>query len=76
MFDAILGMDILSKYHAVIDCYKKKVEFQIPDGDKIMFKGERGSEHYSIVSVLTARRMIKKGCETFLAYIIDTEKEG
>ena len=43
---------------------------------KIMFKGERGSEHYSIVSALTARRMMRKGCEAFLAYVIDNEKEG
>ena len=27
MFDVILGMDALTKYQAMIDCYKKKVEF-------------------------------------------------
>ena len=76
MFDVILGMDFLTKYQALIDCYKKKVEFQMPVGGKIVFRGERGSEHYSMVSALTARRMMRKGCEAFLAYVIDTEKEG
>ena len=71
MFDVILGMDVLTKYQALIDCYKKKVEFQMSTGDKIVFRGERGSEHYSMVSALTARKMIRKGCE----YVIDTEKE-
>ena len=72
----ILGMDFLTKYQALIDCYKKKVELQMPTGGKIVFRGERGSEHYSMVSVITARRMMRKGCEAFLAYVIDTEKEG
>ena len=26
-FDIILGMDFLSKYHANVDCFKKKVRF-------------------------------------------------
>ena len=55
MFDMILGMDFLTKYQALIDCYKKKVEFQIPASGKIVFRGERGSEHYSMVSAITAR---------------------
>ena len=76
MFDVILGMDVLTKYQAMIDFYKKKVEFQMPTDDKIIFRGERGSKHYSMVSALTARRMMRKGCEAFLAYVIDTEKEG
>ena len=48
MFNVILGMDVLTKYQAMIDCYKKKVEFHIPTGDKIIFRGKRGSEHYSM----------------------------
>ena len=76
MFDVILGMDVLTKYQAPIDYYKKKVEFQIPTGEEIVFRGERGSEHYSMVLALIARRMMRKGCEAFLAYVIDTKKEG
>ena len=76
MFDVILGMDVLTKYQAMSDCYKKKVEFQMPAGGKIVSRGEMGSEHYSMVSALTARRMMRKGCEAFLAYVIDTEKQG
>ena len=45
-------------------------------GSKIVFRGERGSEHYSMVSALTTRRMMRKGCEAFLAYVINIEKEG
>ena len=76
MFDVILSMDVLTKYQALIDCYKKKVEFQMPTGDKIVFRSERSSEYYSMVSALIARRMMRKGYEAFLAYVIDTKKEG
>ena len=76
MFDMILGMDFLTKYQALIDCYKKKVEFQMHASGKIVFRGKRGSKHYSMMSTITARRMMRKGCEAFLAYVIDTEKEG
>ena len=31
-FDIILGMDWLSKYKALIDCYAKTVTFQMPKG--------------------------------------------
>ena len=76
MFNIILGMDVLTKYQTIVNYYKKKVEFQMPDGGKVVFRGERSSEHYSMVSAITARRMMRKGCEAFLAYVIDTEKEG
>ena len=39
----------------------------MPNGGKVVFRGKKSSEHYSIISVLTARRMIKKRCEAFLA---------
>ena len=38
MFDVILGMDVLTKYQAMIDYYKKKVEFHMPTGDKNIFR--------------------------------------
>ncbi|XP_050238154.1 uncharacterized protein LOC126687641 [Mercurialis annua] len=76
MFDVILGMEVLSKYKPVVDYYRKRVLFQLPVHGEVVFKGEKSSEHYGMVSSLTARRMLKKGCEAYLAYVIDTEKEG
>ena len=43
MFDVILGMDVLTKYQALVHCYKKKVQFQMPTSDKIIFRGKRSS---------------------------------
>jgi len=37
-FDIILGMDWLSKYKALIDCYTKIVTFQIPEDRRMVFE--------------------------------------
>ena len=39
-FDIILGMDWLSRVHAVIDCQKKSVIFRIPNQPEFEFPGE------------------------------------
>jgi len=39
-FDIILGMDWLSRVHAVIDCQKKSVIFWIPNQPEFEFPGE------------------------------------
>jgi hypothetical protein len=36
-FDIILGMNWLSKYKALIDCYAKTVTFQTPESERIIF---------------------------------------
>jgi len=37
-FDIILGMDWLSKYKALIDCYAKTVTFQTLEGERMIFE--------------------------------------
>ena len=76
MFDVILSMDVLTKYQVMIDCYKKKVEFQMPTSDKIVFRGERGSDHYSIVLALTTKRMMRKGCNSSWHMSLTLKKRG
>ena len=39
VYDIVLGMDWLSAYHAMIDCYKKRVTVHPPDEPTIMFCG-------------------------------------
>ena len=39
VYDVVLGMDWLSAYHAMVDCYKKRVTVRPPDGPAIMFCG-------------------------------------
>ena len=39
------------------------------------FIGERSSHLSNVISAATARTMVWKGCEAYLAYVIDTKKE-
>jgi hypothetical protein len=75
-FDVILGMDWLSMNKAQMDCFAKTVTFHGTDGRKIVFRGERNVIPNCIVSAMTARKMIKKGCEAYLALVMETKKEG
>ena len=69
-FDVILGMDWLSMNKA------QMVTFHGTDGRKIVFRGERNVIPNCIVSAMTARKMIKKGFEAYLALVMETKKEG
>nr|GEZ68775.1 putative reverse transcriptase domain-containing protein [Tanacetum cinerariifolium] len=75
-FDAIIGMDWLAKYHAVIVCAKKIV--RIPWGNEILIVhgdgSDRGNEtRLNIISCAKTQKYIQKGCHVFLAHI--TKKE-
>ena len=75
-FDVILGMNWLSCHHASVDCYKKLVEFDLPGGSKISFQGEYRFFFSNVISSITAKRLLRKGCQAYLAHMIDTKLEG
>ena len=70
-FDVILGMDWLATHHATIDCFQKEVKFTLQGGSDIIFCGERQILPYCVISAITIRRLLKKQCSTYLAYVID-----
>ena len=74
-FDVILGMDWLARHGATIDCRRKKVTFDTPDGQKLCFMGQASGLRTPLVSSLKAQRMMEKGCQAFLASITNVEKE-
>jgi hypothetical protein len=74
-FDVILGMDWLGKHHATMDCYNKIVTFNVIEGKKVEYKGERKVILGSIISVMTVRKLLRKGCQAYLAYVVDNEKQ-
>ncbi|GAV85922.1 RVP_2 domain-containing protein [Cephalotus follicularis] len=73
-FDVILGMDWLSAHCARMDCYQKTVDFCLPDETTFQFQGDKGFST-PIISFIRASRYLEKGCEGFLAYVIDRRKE-
>ena len=45
-----------------------------PSGEEVIFTGERSNHFSNVISAATARTMVQKGCEAYLAYVIDTKK--
>ena len=74
-FDLILGMDWLSKHRAIVDCDKKIVLLKCPDLSEVRIQGIRSESVPKILSAMKARRFLKKGCEAFLALILDSKRE-
>jgi len=74
-FEMILGMDWLVTYRAQIDCFTKTVTLQDEGGRRVEFRGERNIIPNSIISVVTARKLLRNGCTTYLAYVVDLEKK-
>ena len=44
-------------------------------GEEVTFIGERSNHLSNVISVATARTMVRKGCEAYLEYVMDTKKE-
>ena len=73
-FDVILGMDRLSRHQMMVDCRMKRVTLRTSNDDEVIFIGERSNRLSNVISVATARKMVRKRCKAFLAYAIDTVK--
>ncbi|XP_073112192.1 uncharacterized protein [Elaeis guineensis] len=74
-FDRILGMDWLAAYHATVDCFKKTIRFQILDQSEFSFMSTKFFFHQKFISAIHAQRLLRKGCEGFLATVLDTQNE-
>ncbi|GJY70353.1 putative reverse transcriptase domain-containing protein [Tanacetum coccineum] len=77
-FDVIIGMDWLSKYHAVIDCAEKIV--RIPWGNETLIVHGDGSNQgngtrLNIISCTKTHKYLLKGHHVFLASITAKETE-
>ena len=69
-------MDWLSCHYAIVDCFKKVVDFDHPGEAKFSFQGLRHTLPSCLISTIIARKMLRKGCQAYLAYVVDTKFEG
>ncbi|GJS38963.1 putative reverse transcriptase domain-containing protein [Tanacetum coccineum] len=77
-FDVIIGMDWLTKYHAVIVCDEKLV--RVPFGNEILiFRGDGSNNGHesrlNIISCTKTQKYLLKGCQVFLAHITAKKAE-
>ena len=75
-FDIVLGMDWLSKHRATLDCYKKEVRLVRQEEPDVIFRGIRREIAPSLINTMTASKMLRKGCQGYLAFVVDRRQEG
>ena len=68
-FDLILGMDWLSRHKAQVDCFTKTMVIQGVGKKMVVFRRERRVVLNFIISVMTAKKLIRKWCPAWLSYI-------
>ena len=73
-FDLILGMDWLSKHRTIIDCDKKTVVLRCSEQSEVIVHGVQSGPMSNVISAMQARRLLRKGCEAFLALVLDSKK--
>ncbi|XP_075494731.1 uncharacterized protein LOC142532296 [Primulina tabacum] len=69
-FYIILGMDWLSSHGAIIDFLQRSVSVRPPSGKPFVFETARHQQFPHVLSYMCARKLIKRGCQAFLASIV------
>ncbi|GJT76922.1 putative reverse transcriptase domain-containing protein [Tanacetum coccineum] len=77
-FDAIIGMDWLAKYQAIIVCVEKII--RIPwENETLIVHGDRSNQgnetRLNIISCTKTQKYLLKGCPIFLAHVTMKETE-
>ena len=73
-FDFIFVMDWLSKHRAIVDCDTKIVVLKCSDLSGVTVHGIQSESVSNVISVMQARRFLRKGCEAFLALVLDSKR--
>ena len=55
-----------------MDCFTKKVVFQKSRFPKLEFVGDRRILLTCVILALEAKRLVYKGCEAYLAHVVNT----
>ena len=74
-FDLVLGMDWLSHHRATLYCFKKEVKLHRPWKLEVKFRVMHRELSSNMISAMAAQRMLRIGCQGYVAYVVETEKE-
>ncbi|XP_069144450.1 uncharacterized protein [Solanum lycopersicum] len=75
-FYVILGMDWLSPYNVVLDCYAKTVTLSMPVVPPVLWQASYSHTPTGIISFIQTRLLVASGCLAYLAHIRDVSREG
>jgi hypothetical protein len=75
-YDVILGMDWLTKHSTVIDCALKRVTFMLWGEGKVTYVRLRARSLPPTISAVQARKLIIRGDQAFLAFVVAPTKQA
>ncbi|KAL7238230.1 hypothetical protein ACSBR2_004350 [Camellia fascicularis] len=75
-FDCILGIDWLTKYHAIIDCVAKFVVFRPLGLPEFVFDGNGVVLSPYLISAMKANKLLKKGCRGYLCCVLNVSTDS
>ena len=59
-----------------MDCFTKRIRFEKSEYPKFEFVGDRRVLPTCVISALKVKRLLHKGCEAYIAHVIDTSVSG
>ncbi|GJR25263.1 putative reverse transcriptase domain-containing protein [Tanacetum coccineum] len=74
IFDVIIGMDWLSKYHARIICDEKVVHILI-DGETLNIRGDRSKTRLNLMSYIKTETYISREYQVFIAQVMEKKSD-
>ncbi|KAA3481597.1 reverse transcriptase [Gossypium australe] len=69
-FALILGMDWLVKHRVSLDYASRMVVLRTDEDNEVMVIGEYRDYLTNVITALVAEKLVRKGCEAFLAYSV------
>ncbi|XP_073045943.1 uncharacterized protein [Primulina eburnea] len=75
-FDCIVGINVLRRYCATVDCYHRVIYFYTNEKERWTFYGKGSRPRVPLVSAIRMSRLLEHGHEGYLIYAVDvTEKK-
>ncbi|XP_073019364.1 uncharacterized protein [Primulina eburnea] len=75
-FDCIVGINVLRRYCAIVDCYQRVVYFYTDEKEHWTFYGKGSRPRVPLVYAIRMFRLLEHGHEGYLIYAVDvTEKK-
>ncbi|KAK8321380.1 hypothetical protein V6Z12_A12G095700 [Gossypium hirsutum] len=69
----ILGMDWLTLHDVIVNCKRKTIDVRCQNDEIIWIESSDLNGLLAVISSMLAHKYVKKGCEAYLAYVLDTK---
>ena len=73
-FDAVIGMEWLSRHRARILCNEKTVHFPLND-ESLIVHGDKSKTRYSIISYIRVLKYMNEGCQVFMDPVTENKSK-